>query len=127
MKAVLIDTHALAWGLYASRRLSNVARTTIGEAENVFVSPASLYEMAHKVRLGKWPEMAPFLPNLIDELVEQGIEMVQLDAKICVLAGSMAWPHRDPFDRLLATTALSHAVPIVSADSIFDGIVSRIW
>ena len=39
----------------------------------------------------------------------------------------MPWGHRDPFDRLLAATALDGSLPLVSADTVFDGIVSRHW
>jgi PIN domain nuclease of toxin-antitoxin system len=39
----------------------------------------------------------------------------------------MKWSHRDPFDRFLAATALRYALPLISADPIFDGLVARIW
>ena len=39
----------------------------------------------------------------------------------------MDWSHRDPFDRLLAATALRRNLPIVSADAVFDGVVTRVW
>lgn len=39
----------------------------------------------------------------------------------------MAWDHRDPFDRLLAATALHYGLVIVSADAAFDSVVSRRW
>jgi PIN domain nuclease of toxin-antitoxin system len=35
--------------------------------------------------------------------------------------------HRDPFDRLLAATAMHYNLPLVSADVVFDGIVTRLW
>ena len=36
--------------------------------------------------------------------------------------------HRDPFDRLLATQALTDGLPMVSSDAIFDQYgVQRIW
>ena len=46
---------------------------------------------------------------------------------ICLTGGTMDWHHRDPFDRLLAATALHYAYPLISADTVFDGIVERIW
>ncbi len=39
----------------------------------------------------------------------------------------MSRAHPDPFDRLLAATAVHYNLPIVSADSVFDGLVTRIW
>jgi PIN domain nuclease of toxin-antitoxin system len=43
------------------------------------------------------------------------------------MAGMMDWPHRDPFDRFLAASALRRRIPIVLADAVFDGVVARIW
>jgi PIN domain nuclease of toxin-antitoxin system len=37
------------------------------------------------------------------------------------------WPHRDPFDRLLAATAIRSNLPIDSSDIAFDGVVTRLW
>jgi PIN domain nuclease of toxin-antitoxin system len=52
---------------------------------------------------------------------------LELEPADCLMAGVLAWPHRDPFDRLLAATAIRRRIPIVSADSVFDGMVKRIW
>ncbi len=49
MRAVLLDTHAWAWSL---------------AADTVMVSPISFFEIAQKVRLGQWPQMAPFVDEL---------------------------------------------------------------
>lgn len=127
MSAVLLDTHAWAWSLTADERLSAKARTAILGAERVMVSPISFFEIAQKVRLGKWPELTPFVDRLPALLEEQGGVTAELDAEICVAAGVMAWPHRDPFDRFLAATALRRSAPLISADLVFDGIVHRIW
>ena len=59
MRAVLIDTHAFAWGLYGDPNLSAKALGGIKNAQSVYLSAASFYEIAQKVRLGKWPEMQP--------------------------------------------------------------------
>lgn len=127
MKAILLDTHAWAWSLMGSDRLSGRAIDAISGADSVLVSPISFFEISQKVRLGKWPEMAVFLDRLPTLLEEQGGAVASLDPDICVTAGAMAWPHRDPFDRLLAATALERDAPLVSADAVFDGLVHRIW
>jgi PIN domain nuclease of toxin-antitoxin system len=43
------------------------------------------------------------------------------------MAGTMEWTHRDPFDRLLAASALRGRISIVSADSVFDAVLLHIW
>lgn len=127
MSAVLLDTHAWTWSLIDDARLSKAARAAIERATSVLVSPISFFEIAQKIRLGKWPEMAPFADRLPGLLAAQGGLAAPFDAEICLEAGLMAWDHRDPFDRLLAATARRHSLPLVSADSAFDGIALRLW
>lgn len=127
MTAVLLDTHAWAYMLHQSVRLSTAARTANDSAPIRYLSPISIYEIAQKVQIGKWSEMAPFVDSLLDVVEQQGIQIAPLNPSICLRAGLMEWVHRDPFDRLLAATALVLGLPIISADPIFDGIVARIW
>lgn len=91
------------------------------------VSPISFFEIAQKVRIGQWPEMVQFLERLPALLEQQGGRVAALEPGVWVNAGTMDWAHRDPFDRLLAATALRYRVAIVSADTAFDGVVRRIW
>lgn len=65
--------------------------------------------------------------RLPEFLKEQGGSVATLDPAICVAAGMMPWSHRDPFDRLLAATAAHSHLPLVSADVVFDGVVTRVW
>ena len=127
VNAVLLDTHAWAWSLTGDDRLSVRAAQAINLADRVMVSPISFFEIAQEVRLGKWPDMEPFIETLPALLEEQGGFIADLDPGICVTAGLMAWPHRDPFDRLLAATSLRRGLPLISADSVFDGLIPRIW
>ena len=109
------------------RRISDRARQEIADADAILVSAISFFEIAQKVRIGKWPEMAPHLDRLPELLEIQRAIAASLETADCLLAGAMVWPHRDPFDRLLVATALRRRVPIVSADPVFDGSVARIW
>lgn len=127
LSAVLLDTHAWAWSLTEDSRLSDRSIAAMSAAETVYVSAISFFEVAQKVRLGKWPEMSAFVDRLPSLLDDQGGAVAALDASICLTAGLMAWTHRDPFDRLLAATALKRDLPIISADTAFDGLVTRIW
>lgn len=127
MTSVLLDTHAWAWTLVGDDRLTPRALAAIEAADTVFVSPITFFEIAQKVRLGKWPEMVAFIDRLPGLLQSQGGVVAAFGPEICLEAGMMDWGHRDPFDRLLAATARQGDHRLVSADLAFDGIVVRIW
>jgi PIN domain nuclease of toxin-antitoxin system len=127
--AVLLDTHAWAWTITADSRLSVNARAAMAEADTVWISPISVFEIGQKVRLGKWPEMVHFeaeMPGLLDG---QGALIVALTPAIALRAGLLDWPHRDPFDRMLAATAVMMGMDLISADTTFDTYpeVRRVW
>jgi PIN domain nuclease of toxin-antitoxin system len=122
-----LDTHAWARSLIEEERLSPAALAAIAGADAIFVSPVSFFEIAQKVRLGKWPEMAALVGELQRLLGQQGGFVANVDPAICVAAGMMDWSHGDLFDRLLAATSAQLALPLVSADPVFDQIATRIW
>ena len=125
MAALLLDTHAWAWTLSDSPRLSARAREALGETEAVYVSPISFFEIAQKVRLGKWPEMDDLIDELPSLLADQGGLVAGLTPDVAVAAGTLDWAHRDPFDRLLAATSLGSGIPLLSADVVFDQLDGR--
>lgn len=127
LKSVLLDTHAWAWSLTGDPRLSAKASSAIADASLVYVSPISFFEIGQKVRLGKWPEMEPHADSLEAILERQGGLLAALEARICLKASLMDWAHRDPFDRILAASAAHYNLPLLSADTIFDGVVTRLW
>ena len=71
--------------------------------------------------------MMPYVDDLISHSYLMPSQILPLDGPTCRAAGAMAWDHRDPFDRLIAVTALGKSLPIISADKHFDDIVTRIW
>jgi PIN domain nuclease of toxin-antitoxin system len=131
--AVLLDTHAWIWSLLDSRRLSAPIRNLLGAAGPVLVSVVSIYEVAHKSRLGKWPEAAPKVDRLNEEAHAQGVRLVDIDGRAALLAAQLDWAHRDPFDRLIAATAILRGATLISADAQFDDLKAlpnwpgRLW
>jgi PIN domain nuclease of toxin-antitoxin system len=127
LTTLLLDTHVWAWSLTNDRRISDRARREMVEAQTILVSAISFFEIAQKVRLGKWPGMAAYVDRLPALLVSQRGVAASLEAEDCLMAGTMEWPHRDPFDRFLAASALRRRLPIVSADPVFDAVLTRVW
>ena len=128
---MLLDTHVLVWALLAPDHLSRAARDALAGSTERIVSAASLYEIAYKARLGKWPEVAPLLQIDLDaRLRADGFEVAAASGAIMERAGRLDWSHRDPFDRLIVATAQHRVVALVSKDATLDAApdgVQRIW
>lgn len=133
MASFLLDTHTWSWNLTVDPRLPGSVLHLINTADAVHVSPVSLYEIAQKVRLGRWPEMAEHANALPSLLQRQRGRVAALTPEVAVLAASLEWAHRDPFDRLIAATAIALKLPLLSADTAFDNLPpdidwpGRIW
>ena len=125
----LLDTNALLWWLTDSEKLSKKARQVVSKAEHtLYVSAATGWELATKVRIGKLEEARPLLQDLGPRLAREYIEVLPIDMAAALLAGSMIHVHRDPFDRMIAAQATTEKLAVVSSDAIFDSLVGRrIW
>ena len=119
MSGVLLDTHAWIWSLMDSARLGEGVKTAILEADAVHVSPISVYEVVRKARLGKWPEIAPHINAL---LTERQTVAAPFTRAVAARAGALEWAHRDPFDRLIAATAIEMGCTLISKDGEFDAL-----
>ncbi|WP_237152473.1 type II toxin-antitoxin system VapC family toxin [Oryzibacter oryziterrae] len=133
MTTLLLDTHAWVWTLLDTPALPAGVRRQIEAADRILLSPISFYEIGQKVRLGKWPDMAPHVDGLRAMAEEQGAMSAPLSWDVAMLAARLDWSHRDPFDRVLAATSIAMGVPLVSADAVFDELTGsgrmlpRIW
>jgi len=125
---ILLDTGPFALLLMNSTRMSDNLRRVIAEHDIVLVPAIAFYEIGQKVRFGKWPEMAPYVEGLERTAQEDGYEVVPLTAAVLLKASLLDWTHRDPFDRMIAATALQERVPVASPDAAFDAVgVERVW
>lgn len=129
MSALLIDTHIWAWTLHESERLTPAARAAIAASPATYVSPISIFEIGQKVRIGRWPEMDRFADDLASLVGSQGGRAAPLTPEICHRAARLDWDHRDPFDRIIAATALVMSLPLVTRDAAFAGLpgLRLIW
>ena len=126
---LLLDTHVLLWWWANDPQLSEAARTAmLDETNEVHVSAASAWEIATKQRIGKLP-MWPMQSGGFNELVAaDGFVHLPVGAAHAWRAGSLAWAHRDPFDRILAAQATLDRLVLVSRDPAFADLpVSTLW
>jgi PIN domain nuclease of toxin-antitoxin system len=126
---LLLDTHALLWWGNMDRRLGNAARVAIRADENdVFVSAVSALEVTTKFRLGKLPEAAVLAADFEKEIELEGFLPLPVTVSHARLAGGLAIPHGDPFDRVLIAQSILEGMPLVSNEALFDAFgVSRLW
>ena len=125
----LLDTHAFLWWIADSRRLSGTARRAIEDnADAIFVSAASAWEITTKHRIGKLTHAESVAFDVTGAIAGQGFEEMAITVDDAARAGQLPGPHRDPFDRMLIAQALVRNLPVVSADRVFDGYgVRRLW
>jgi PIN domain nuclease of toxin-antitoxin system len=113
---VLLDAHALLWWLADAPELIASARTLIADPANeVFVSAATVWEIAIKRALGKLD--AP--GGLALALVDAGFAEAPITAVDGERAGTLDPHHRDPFDRMLVAQAQRLDAVIVTRDPVF--------
>jgi len=124
---ILFDSHALVWFLAGDLRFSRRARTAMEEPDAILVvSAVSAWEIANKVRLGKWPEADMLAQSLKAAMDEFTLEPLSITLEHAHLAGSMRGSHRDPFDRMLAAQAQIENIPLVTADPVFRAFGTRV-
>ena len=117
---LLLDTHVFYWAVKASDRLSAVHRQLIeNRRDPVYVSAVTGWEIAIKVKLGRWPEAQALLPDLAGLVVRSGLQTIEITLAQAERAGSLDLVHRDPFDRLRAAQALDLDIPIATVDRAF--------
>jgi PIN domain nuclease of toxin-antitoxin system len=128
---LLLDTHALYWYTAGDSKLSIQAQTVIQDATNdVFLSPASLWEIAVKVSNGKWKMNQTFEVFLDRCLNQYEFKILPIQPSHTIAVSRLPFPtdHRDPFDRMLISQAIAEIMALVSVDSAFDPYgVTRIW
>ena len=125
--SILLDTHALIWFLDNDTRLPVSTRTQIETTPTVFVSVASLWEIAIKANIGKLDLSAPF-STIEPNLVALGITQLPITFKDLEVYLSLPLHHRDPFDRILIAQAINYSLALVSQDTKMDAYaIHRLW
>ena len=118
---LLLDTHSLIWFLDGNSRLSARARRLMEDENNeLFLSVASLWEMAIKSSLGKLEMTQPFDEMFPHQLQENAIEILDISVEHLKAVRILPFHHRDPFDRLIIAQSQVENLPLISVDSAFD-------
>ena len=123
---ILIDTHIFLWALMSPEKLSPQIREALMQADQVWVSSISFWEISLKFGLGKL-KLKGLKPEDLPKAAQvSGFKVLECDAQL--FASSHHLPpigHKDPFDRLIIHTAIQNQLTLISEDSAFTDYVSQ--
>lgn len=114
---LLLDTQLLLWAANQPKRLSAQASELIEDPRNeLLFSAASLWEVAIKSALGR--EDFRVEPRLLRRgLLDNGYTELPVTSQHAVNLDRLPPLHKDPFDRLLLSQALSEDVLLLTVDA----------
>ncbi|MFP5406095.1 MAG: type II toxin-antitoxin system VapC family toxin [Gammaproteobacteria bacterium] len=114
---ILLDTQiAIRWQIEPARIAPQLEALIMEQASAVWISRASLWEMAVKIGLGK---LRIDLPRFTRQIEQDGFRLLGIEtAHILALLSLPRFPdHKDPFDRLLVAQSLHEPLTLVTADA----------
>ena len=124
---ILLDTHTFIWFVEDSPQLSSTAKSSIEYSSDVYISIASIWEIAIKRNLNKL-DFDVTINQIFDELTKLNIELLQITKLSLSQLEKLPLYHRDPFDRLIIAQAISENMSIISKDKAFDLYnISTVW
>jgi PIN domain nuclease of toxin-antitoxin system len=110
---LLVDTHILLWWLADDAGLPRKVRLLLLDTENlVYVSSATMWEIAIKRSIGKLEIPATYR----DDIVNEGFKELSITWEHARRTAELPPIHRDPFDRMLIAQALSEKLVLVTTD-----------
>lgn len=110
---LLLDTHIYLWFVRDDPKLGEPARYLIRDADDVFVSSASIWEIAIKVSLGKLRVDVAMLSAFVKN---SGFSELAISSPHAVKVRDLPLFHRDPFDRILIAQAIFEGLQLLTAD-----------
>jgi PIN domain nuclease of toxin-antitoxin system len=111
---LLADTQIVYWVFHEPERLPSAARKYLDGADAVYVSAASVWEIAIKVKLGK---LRADPQRLLQRIQSAGMRELPVFSRHTVLVADLPLLHTDPFDRLLLAQAMSEPLYLLTSDS----------
>jgi len=127
MSNFLLDTHTFIWLSENDSNLSNNLREMIDIADRVYLSIASLWEIAIKLNLSKLSLQRSY-ETIGTQLESSDILLLPISFIDTLKIRDLPLHHRDPFDRMLIAQAMNHSLILISKDVKFDAYpIQRLW
>jgi PIN domain nuclease of toxin-antitoxin system len=110
--SLLLDTHVVLWWLTDDAALSDDLKERLDHEPDIYVSAATVWELAIKQAAGKLIDPAG-LPELVRDC---GFAALPIGVEHAIAAGRLPLIHRDPFDRMLIAQAQCENLTLVTRD-----------
>jgi PIN domain nuclease of toxin-antitoxin system len=114
---ILLDTNIFLWAILDDAKLSKNSRELLLHADSIYVSSASIWEIAIKKSLGKI-DTNNDLGALAEAIEASGFHEVPVTSQHAASVYSLPPIHRDPFDRILIAQAICEPLIFVTADKL---------
>jgi PIN domain nuclease of toxin-antitoxin system len=126
---LLLDTHVAIWLAGKHEKLSaKVKALLLDDANTLYISIVSAWEVAIKASIGKLPEFEGGVVAFLEEMEANPIVFVPVEKQYVAMVETLPFYHRDPFDRLLVATAKVEDMTILTADeNVRKYDISWIW
>jgi PIN domain nuclease of toxin-antitoxin system len=128
-RRLLLDTQAFIDLRIGNPRFPARARKLLFDPRaEVFISQASVWEMAIKASNGKLELGLPLREVMQSALATGAIRLLAISIEHLYAVEELPRLHGDPFDRLLVCQARLEGLALVGSDEAFDRYgVERIW
>lgn len=110
---LLLDTHVFLWATAGDAKLTKAAQAVILNADEVFVSAASIWEISIKAALKK---IDADVDALVAEIIAAGLQELPVTAAHAAAVRALPDIHRDPIDRILVAQAITEPLRLMTAD-----------
>ena len=125
---IMLDTHVLVWWFLAPDELSATAQKHCRNLSRIngLISSISLWEIALKVKNGRW-ELGITVRDFLERIKSTGlIRIVPVDENIWLENVALDWDHRDPADRTIVATAIHHDIPLITKDPVISEFYDKV-
>jgi PIN domain nuclease of toxin-antitoxin system len=125
---ILVDTQSFIWFVEGDGKLPPPVRMMMEDAgNNLAVSIASFWEITIKISLQKL-RLSGNIEAMMNRAIVNGFEILPIEAAHLITLSTLDFFHKDPFDRIIISQAITENIGIISSDSIFKSYpVNWLW
>jgi PIN domain nuclease of toxin-antitoxin system len=133
LAVILLDTHVLVWLVGQPEKLSRAATSAIRRArssDGLSIADVTIWELAYLFARGVLQSRGTVENTVRNLLDRSGVVIKPITAEIAALATQFASDYpKDPIDRLIAATARSEGLALVTRDERIrsSSLLKTIW